>query len=55
VSKDPHFLEKLRDVVGLFVAPPERAILFSIDEKRQIQALARTQRGLPLKKGRGEP
>jgi transposase len=52
LSKDPHFVEKLRDVVGLYVAPPERAIVFSFDEKSQIQALDRTQPGLPLKRGR---
>jgi transposase len=52
LSKDPRFVEKLRDVVGLYVAPPERAIVFSFDEKSQIQALDRTQPGLPLKKGR---
>jgi transposase len=52
LSKDPHFVDKLRDVVGLYVSPPERAIVFSFDEKSQIQALDRTQPGLPLKKGR---
>jgi transposase len=52
LSRDPRFLEKLRDVVGLYVSPPERAIVFSVDEKSQIQALDRTQPGLPLKKGR---
>jgi transposase len=52
LSRDPLFLEKLRDVVGLYVAPPERAIVFAFDEKSQIQALDRTQPGLPLKKGR---
>jgi transposase len=52
VSTDPAFVEKLRDVVGLYIAPPERAIVFSFDEKSQIQALDRTQPGLPLKKGR---
>ena len=52
LSTDPKFVEKLRDVVGLYVAPPERAIVFSFDEKSQIQALDRTQPGLPLKKGR---
>ena len=50
--KDPRFVEKLRDVVGLYVDPPERAVVFSFDEKSQIQALDRTQPGLPLKKGR---
>ena len=52
LSRDPHFIEKLRDVVGLYISPPERAIVFSFDEKSQIQALDRTQPGLPLKKGR---
>jgi transposase len=52
LSKDPQFVEKLRNVVGLYVNPPERAIVFSFDEKSQIQALDRTQPGLPLKKGR---
>jgi len=52
VSTDPHFLEKLRSVVGLYLNPPERAVVLSIDEKSQIQALDRTQPGLPLKKGR---
>lgn len=52
VSTDPRFVEKLRDVVGLYVAPPERAIVFCFDEKSQIQALDRTQPGLPLKRGR---
>lgn len=45
LSKDPRFVEKLRDVVGLYVAPPDRAIVFSFDEKSQIQALDRTQPG----------
>ena len=52
VSTDPDFIAKLRDVVGLYVDPPKRAMVFSIDEKSQIQALNRTQPGLPLKKGR---
>lgn len=52
VSTDPRFVEKLRDVVGLYVDPPERAVVFAFDEKSQIQALDRTQPGLPLKKGR---
>ena len=53
LSNDPAFAEKLRDVVGLYVAPPARAVVLSVDEKSQIQALDRTQPGLPLKKGRG--
>jgi transposase len=52
LSTDPHFVEKLRDVVGLYVDPPAHAIVLSFDEKSQIQALDRTQPGLPLKKGR---
>jgi len=52
LSNDPLFVEKLRDVVGLYVDPPAHAIVLSVDEKSQIQALDRTQPGLPLKKGR---
>jgi transposase len=52
LSNDPRFAEKLEDVVGLYVNPPEHAIVLSIDEKSQIQALDRTQPGLPMKKGR---
>lgn len=52
VSTDPRFEEKLTDVVGLYLDPPENAAVFSFDEKSQIQALDRTQPGLPLKKGR---
>jgi transposase len=52
VSTDPAFVAKLRDVIGLYVNPPKRAVVFSMDEKSQIQALDRTQPGLPLKKGR---
>jgi transposase len=52
LSNDPHFLEKLQDVVGLYLNPPEHALVLSADEKSQIQALDRTQPGLPLKKGR---
>jgi transposase len=52
LSTDPLFVQKLRAVVGLYLDPPERAVLFSLDEKSQIQALDRTQPGLPLKKGR---
>ena len=54
LSNDPRFAEKLEDVVGLYLNPPEHAIVLSLDEKTQIQALDRTQPGLPLKKGRGE-
>jgi len=48
LSADPLFIEKVRDIVGLYLAPPERAIVLSLDEKSQIQALDRTQPGLPL-------
>jgi transposase len=53
LSSDPAFAEKLHDVVGLYVSPPAHAVVLSVDEKSQIQALDRTQPGLPLKKGRG--
>ena len=53
LSNDKAFAEKLHDVVGLYVDPPAHAIVLSVDEKSQIQALDRTQPGLPLKKGRG--
>jgi transposase len=52
LSNDPQFVAKLRDVVGLYVDPPAHAVVLSVDEKSQIQALDRTQPGLPLKKGR---
>jgi transposase len=52
LSRDPKFLEKLTDVVGLYLNPPDQAIVLCVDEKSQIQALNRTQPGLPLKKGR---
>ena len=52
LSRDPNFIAKLRDVVGLYVDPPEQAIVFCVDEKSQIQALERSQPGLPMKKGR---
>jgi transposase len=52
LSRDPHFIEKLEDVVGLYVAPPEHTLVLSVDEKSQIQALDRTQPGLPMKRGR---
>lgn len=54
LSNDPKFVEKLRDVVGLYVSPPAHAIVLSFDEKSQIQALDRSQPGLPLKKGWAE-
>jgi transposase len=52
LSNDPKFAEKLNDVVGLYIDPPAHAVVLSIDEKSQIQALDRTQPGLPMKKGR---
>jgi len=52
LSKDPKFEEKLVDVVGLYLDPPEKALVLCVDEKSQIQALDRTQPGLPMKKGR---
>mgnify|MGYP001574015787 CR=1 FL=1 len=52
LSRDPAFVEKLRDVVGLYLNPPDKSLLLCVDEKSQIQALDRTQPGLPMKKGR---
>lgn len=52
LSRDPEFTEKLEDVAGLYLNPPEHAIVLCADEKSQIQALDRTQPGLPMKKGR---
>jgi len=52
LSRDTQFLEKLTDVVGLYLNPPQQAVVLCVDEKSQIQALDRTQPGLPLKKGR---
>lgn len=54
LSNDPRFAEKLEDVVGLYLNPPEHALVLSLDEKSQIQALDRTQPGLPMKKGRAQ-
>jgi hypothetical protein len=54
LSRDPHFQEKLEDIVGLYINPPQHALVFSVDEKSQIQALQRTQPGLPMKKGRAK-
>jgi transposase len=51
LSNDKRFVEKVQDVVGLYLNPPEKAVVFSVDEKSQIQALDRTQPGLPMKKG----
>ena len=52
LSRDKHFLEKLTDVVGLYLNPPDKSLVLCVDEKSQIQALDRTQPGLPLKRGR---
>jgi transposase len=54
VSNDPQFEEKVTDIVGLYLNPPDRALVLCVDEKSQVQALDRTQPGLPLKKGRAE-
>lgn len=52
VSRDKQFVEKLYDVVGLYLNPPDKSLVLSVDEKSQVQALDRTQPGLPMKKGR---
>jgi hypothetical protein len=52
LSTDPDFAHKVRDIVGLYVDPPSHAVVLSVDEKSHIQALDRTQPGLPLKRGR---
>src|SRR3990172_3276048 len=52
LSRDPQFVEKLTDIVGLYMNPPDKAVVLCADEKSQIQALDRTQPGLPMKKGR---
>ncbi|SFY45159.1 hypothetical protein SAMN02787144_106212, partial [Streptomyces atratus] len=54
ISKDPAFADKVADVVGLYLAPPGGAVVLSIDEKTQIQALDRTQPVLPVAFGAGE-
>jgi len=54
ISEDPYFVEKVRDVVGLYLDPPERALVFCVDEKSQVQALDRSQPLLPLEPGRPE-
>ena len=54
ISNDPQFEEKVTDVVGLYMSPPDRALVLCVDEKSQIQALDRTRPGLPLKRGRAE-
>ncbi len=54
LSTDPYFVEKVRDVVGLYLASPERALVLSVDEKSQVQALDRTQPVLPMTPGQVE-
>jgi transposase len=54
ISNDPEFAEKLQDIVGLYLNPPEHALVLCVDEKSQIQALDRTQPGLPLKRGHSQ-
>jgi transposase len=54
VSRDPKFVEKLEDIVGLYLSPPEHALVLCCDEKSQVQALDRTQPGLPIKQGRAQ-
>jgi transposase len=54
LSNDPHFAEKVVDIVGLYLNPPDKAVVLCVDEKSQIQALDRTQPGLPIKKGRAQ-
>src|SRR5262249_36289763 len=55
LSNDPRFAEKVVDIVGLYLNPPDKAVVLCVDEKSQIQALDRTQPGLPIKKGRASP
>jgi transposase len=52
LSRDPHFVEKMTEIVGLYLNPPDKALVICVDEKSQIQALNRTQPGLPMKAGR---
>jgi transposase len=52
LSRDPRFVEKLTDVVGVYLNPPDKAVVLCVDEKSSVQALDRTQPGLPMKKGR---
>jgi len=54
LSTDPQFVEKVRDIVGLYLDPPERALVLCVDEKSQIQALDRTQPLLPMRPGQAE-
>src|SRR5205814_6891961 len=52
LSRDPNFVAKVEDIVGLYLNPPDKVLVLAVDEKSQIQALDRTQPGLPMKKGR---
>ena len=52
LSNDKRFVDKVQDVVSLYLGPPDKAMVLSVDEKSQVQALDRTQPGLPIKKGR---
>lgn len=52
LSRDPNFVAKVEEIVGLYLNPPDKALMLAVDEKSQIQALDRTQPGLPMKKGR---
>ncbi len=54
LSNDPQLVEKVRDIVGLYLNPPDRALVLSVDEKSQIQALDRTQPVLPMRPGQAE-
>ena len=54
LSSDPLFVDKVRDIVGLYLAPPERAVVLCVDEKSQIQALERTQPVVPMRPGQAE-
>src|SRR6187399_1901886 len=54
LSSDPLFVEKVRDIVGLYLSPPERAVVLCVDEKSQVQALDRTQPLLPMRPGQVE-
>ena len=54
LSNDPRFVEKMEDLVALYLNPPEHALVLGLDEKSQIQALDRSQPGLPMKKGRAQ-
>ena len=54
LSGDPHFVDKVRDIIGLYLSPPDRALVLCVDEKSQIQALDRTQPVLPMLPGMPE-